>query len=768
MSNRNLKNISSLLQNIENIDMRRFYSTTEFRNRIQNLGQTTGKGGMASEVKVIPNSPYVVKLSRPCLASRDDLKLQCKHLKDDDAIRKIPYGDKMLIELPNFLSESIIGGYMGRLVNARYTLHYMHVLGSWIDVSEETSYLVLPQLKTDLREIIRSVEDIYLLLFQTSQGLTAGQEMDKFTHNDLHAGNILYEEVPVNIRGIKYPIVIHSDTDDSPRIANVYVKNRGYISKIADYGLARMETESFVINGLIDTYPIRHHAVFDRSVDIVSIVSSLFIMPTMKDYDSHIRYVLGNSYDKVRDDILQIVFGPLTFNQILTKYFPNHPKYWRPASAKRKIVYFDINDMHTITRRLAERLVDYNVAEVYDNTRHYQAYELLPLPQYSLLYPWRVESPELRDLDPVIRLSPTSIVEGFDATPIAPGILLESLKIKYNSTIKEWEMTPTKNEINECPIKTQYVHILYLNLERASEAGYRLSQECCKLDTMSYISDKFGVAINGTYFDIHGSFFPIGPFKLKKDPFPRGKTTNATWRQNLPIPDAYKNDYGMVIVPPLESNNDPRIVRYSNAIPLVANIYGSDDSTGLFLAGPLLVENGVKVIDQAMLERTESFGIFEAQKYKCNIEKGNTSKVIINKPYNVYTQRPTGMGIGCVSTEKIPGTVMNCDQISPGELSHISNPNPRTMLLTRKNDDGKGSLALVYFEGRDSRGMGVNAEEMASFASSIGAIDAINLDGGRSSAISWRTEENPEQVFTANVTQKEFYPVGNILAVVKQ
>ena len=87
--------------------------------------------------------------------------------------------------------------------------------------------------------------------------------------------------------------------------------------------------------------------------------------------------------------------------------------------------------------------------------------------------------------------------------------------------------------------------------------------------------------------------------------------------------------------------------------------------------------------------------------------------------------------------------------------------------MTRNNDDGKGDLALVYIEGRDQRGMGLDFVSLTDILRQMGGIDAIGLDGGRSSALTWRTSYNPNYIYTANKAQRETYAVGNIFGIIK-
>lgn len=79
--------------------------------------------------------------------------------------------------------------------------------------------------------------------------------------------------------------------------------------------------------------------------------------------------------------------------------------------------------------------------------------------------------------------------------------------------------------------------------------------------------------------------------------------------------------------------------------------------------------------------------------------------------------------------------------IRPGYPSHASDPNPRTCVFT----DSNGNFFVMHVEGRKTScgGVGVDLFDLAKICKSMGAVNAINLDGGSSSKLIWKEKNNP-------------------------
>jgi exopolysaccharide biosynthesis protein len=75
----------------------------------------------------------------------------------------------------------------------------------------------------------------------------------------------------------------------------------------------------------------------------------------------------------------------------------------------------------------------------------------------------------------------------------------------------------------------------------------------------------------------------------------------------------------------------------------------------------------------------------------------------------------------------------DCDEISPGELYHIGNPNPRSIIANKGN-----KTYFICIEGRTKKYKGATFEQMTDFlVNYLQVNDAINLDGGASISLMW-------------------------------
>jgi exopolysaccharide biosynthesis protein len=100
----------------------------------------------------------------------------------------------------------------------------------------------------------------------------------------------------------------------------------------------------------------------------------------------------------------------------------------------------------------------------------------------------------------------------------------------------------------------------------------------------------------------------------------------------------------------------------------------------------------------------------------------------------------------------------------PGELSHASNPNPRTVIAT-KGPFGN-ELGFFYVEGRMKRGYGMDLVMIAKYLAKLGWEKAINLDGGASSQMIWK-RHGDNFVTQVNSAHDFSYPVGSVISLTK-
>lgn len=275
-----------------------------------------------------------------------------------------------------------------------------------------------------------------------------------------------------------------------------------------------------------------------------------------------------------------------------------------------------------------------------------------------------------------------------------------------------------KSVISECLIGPQVIHVIYIN---SKASNYSFINKCCGESVESQLNNfPRGVAINTTFFNIghkdlkrHDNgdrlyYAPIGFF--------HGTTQDEYSNIYYNIDLNYEPFYRYVCI----KNNEISFLQINASVEQIKNQYDI-----IFAAGPMLIENNQKIYTN------ENPSLFTC---------GN----FYNNTYITYEYENNK----CVQkTKPLPQTAGDCgtsNSIPPGNLGHGSNPNPRSMLITRDNNDQKGDVAFIYIEGRTSHAVGLDFFQQVQLAKFLGATNAINLDGGASSGIAIRTTTNIE------------------------
>lgn len=98
-------------------------------------------------------------------------------------------------------------------------------------------------------------------------------------------------------------------------------------------------------------------------------------------------------------------------------------------------------------------------------------------------------------------------------------------------------------------------------------------------------------------------------------------------------------------------------------------------------------------------------------------------------------------------------------KIPPAMPTHASDLNPRTCLFI----DNNNNIFVMHVEGRQRNigGIGIDLFDLAKMCKEMGAVNAINLDGGGSSKILWK-----ELGVTADYVGQREYTIGNAIAIV--
>lgn len=697
-------NIDFLINNLNTITPESFSLTSYFLRNIQphiKSANYLGEGAFGAVYK-IPNTNLVVKVVEPCLGFVHATELYCDDMKNGSQIIRTINSNRRLIIFPNYLGEAIIGGFLNYL--QYYTPHFTRIYGIYLSSFEEKSYQVMEQVKTNIHDVINTKEDVYLMLFQIAHGLTTAQDVFRFNHYDLHAGNIGYIDVDTDYYEYHYDSI------------TAYVRNPQFLVKIYDYGLSRVENSTYIINSKYDNIPIDSYSVFNAYYDFLALMGSL--LTSNFDLAQKVRSLLtsdelANLLGFIVGEYKQSTVSSNDFiDDIMDKYYGYSLNYfgWRPYPTHiRHTLYTNPRTINQILIYLSSILKDIIVVKPDFNSRiiHTQM-----LPSWMKRYKYQ---PLIYKTIDVQNFGNINVIdEGIEERSIT-NVVFPRRHFNYTGNLKSNEKHLT-------------IHTVYINSRLALSRGYSFKSLCCKMDPLTFMENYYGVTINGGFYDIGNTYELVGRY--------RQMLNNYSYETNTEIQPYYDYYYGYLVV-------DNGIAIYPLA---TMSIDEYSTMQNAFAAGPVLIWEGRPLIDEADMNITEhKIRIFQCQ----NPSPPSDRKL-------VPLSKPPGLDLS-------PEYTFNCTKIQPGELSHGSNPNPRTMLITR---DGDFDIVFVVVEGRNDRSDGADFLDLVEIAQQLGARNAINLDGGRSSNIVWRSPKDPNTI-TAS-TYIESYPVGNILTLSKQ
>lgn len=253
----------------------------------------------------------------------------------------------------------------------------------------------------------------------------------------------------------------------------------------------------------------------------------------------------------------------------------------------------------------------------------------------------------------------------------------------------------------------QVIHVAAI--DQNVNNGYTFGLDCCKVDTKMYFQSHDilgGVVINASFFRYKTDYLPIGHYKF------------GTYKSYVPIPVDYANKlYALIGI-----DYDGKI-HIDNVTQESANKYYE-----YFTCGPILVWDGKLLITENTLL---------------------DPRLSCRKPKTIAETKKN----------KFDDGVLNCNLSEDGDLRDLSNPRPRSALCI----NSKGIVILVYVEGRDKKGVGMDASQLAEYCLSIGAKNAVALGDGIGAGMVWK---NPDEdvVCLPNRERTYSFPVGTILS----
>lgn len=345
------------------------------------------------------------------------------------------------------------------------------------------------------------------------------------------------------------------------------------------------------------------------------------------------------------------------------------------------------------------------------------------------------------------------------------------------SGIPGYTRTPS-TALYTCDNSKQIIHLAYIDIALAKLNGFSVRNDCCDLDLFSYLENyNEGFVVNTTFFDIRDDFAtgktksyrPIGEFKNKY----YNKVKGSNDFPLMYIQAAEKNRPGsskfLYPVVVFDNDDDVDIIPWDDGVPLRYSKY--------FRAGPLLFYYDNARYFDVMTEDTlrtlfdvqlpEKAYLFQSQ------ESGSENRDVefrkpISSDYKVVQGRCENQDPNVDFDTLVP----NVFTISPGELAHAGNPNPRMALVIRdvsKITSGpRTKHVFVFVEGRTQESSGVDFKDLTDICKRIpGAILAINLDGGGSAGFMWKSSEFRDQIFTPNTNSTYSYPIGGVFSIVR-
>lgn len=722
------------------------------------IKQKLGQGGSGTVYRI--SDQIVMKSTRMCLPSEDPRsrlgvnKVLCAFSKEGSLSLTFPQSDQLVYYMPNYLSEYLIGILLWHRLQT-YTPSFIEIKGGLFDQNKERFLLFMENL-SPITQKIKSKTDFYYLFFIIFYSLHVAQVYYRFSHNDLHLGNIMARAFD------------SSSSQTFPLNNGKLLSLQGfdYIPVMTDFGLSQLElkqthiTPRYTLSSpKIQGLSVSNWNFFNPYLDGFSLYGALSVFKAAN-FTAN-TYSLGKQQSQWFKDtsgrpLWHEQIDRLLFRSLLKKDLPENEL----RALRYKIYSWSLTKPSTFLGTWRPDPVVLNTQDIYAEpieTARFWARKLVESGKgvISELLPMTDE--RRIEYEPVpIRFDNNFIERTIKSTDSIDNVIkIESyqpenidwskLRSFPDSYVPSYHRTPSEEEKRTCNTRHQHITVAYINTFKSKLLGYELKNDCCRLDLFEYLKNyKSGVVINSSYFDPDTEnkthFMPIGPFR------------NDNFKSNfLEVPPEYRNLYGVVALNP--ENNEIDILKYDQLDKVATSKYN------FFVVGPVIVDDN----------KTISSGILFDPRFQCSTQ-GNPDLSGDWVEEHVRYRKISGT---CQETTITPNpNVKECKYHQKGRLGHLANPNPRSALVIRSKEaqkDGKGDLALVYVEGRDQRGVGMDVYQLAEFCREIvGAEKAINLDGGASSNLVWRKEEAPQKVFAPNPRNLKTYPVGTVLAWVRK
>lgn len=771
-----LDDYDEFLTKFEGVTLHRPDIIAEIHDALQTgapIGQRSAMG-----YAMLTQDGNVVKVLHLCGGTQQtEMKDEmCIQAKTGDKIYRFPssFEGKEIVFAPGYITESIIGVLLSDENSAipLYTPSVPRTLGfQYVGDPEYTVYTVMDRLNS-LNDKIHNEYDLIYMFFQSASALNTLQKLNRFTHYDLHTGNLM------------------TKPRDNYSTVYVYQLNNGqYLYSwsfwdicLIDFGFSRMETGRSVIMSSTPFFGPRRggqyvsYYSFDPYVDMFCLLYFGLFWGRRSDGSVHgrpVNFAMGDPptrnliarrliVDFLNIDVDMNNYDATTaairtsLHRIIGNSYPN---MWRPIPPELS-KYDPGNNIYPALspEDFMSKIADFLVEMQQSTQPGFDATEKYAVARYLRDYGMVVST--RRDIDLIGRYGITH-VKYYDLPP-------DTMNTRYYPTVnadneygnawgvmtltsdhnfnlhdaygREIDVRRTLANFNKQPrlpssmvirndLSTQFVHVAFIYQAQGMANGYRWKMECCRVDMRNYFNTPTiasGIAINAGFYRLHKDFLPIGYYRTDDIVF------------NIPVPEGYGHLYGMVGI---DHNGELDIVRGLDP-------KNARDYPHILSVGPVLVWNGQRVMtDNELYDPDLECRLPTQTEYQ--YARVNNEEV----PENLFA----------VPGDANSPVIKNCSNVSPGELSHAANPNPRSALAIM---DG-GIVLMVYVEGRDQRGDGMDLSQLSEVCLNLGADKAINLDGGGSSQLIWKNE-NDNSIKQTNPSHEFVYPVGNIISFVRE
>ena len=807
-------------------------------------GNQIAAGGFGAAFGNNAHPNIVVKRSRPCPQNLPPnynisifydpalpdftpaLRQMCKLSSEGSLIFRIPNTvlNKTNILCPNYISENLIGVLLYRILQ-RYTSSFVSIYNFAINIPPEFSQNIAERFNTEIYTsmerlqpiipLINSKKKLFYILFQVCQGLSCSQELLKFTHYDLHTGNVLARTTPPN----SFKINIY-ELDNG----QYFYTRSNFDTVITDFGFSRIETPNhIIIPTTVVQYPdvrktsAQEKGLYNPYIDIINFFYYAFMqafrIPSFGQFPFDASPANPQNYNDIQNMFIRIFKRLLNLpanqyntandinNLITGPGNQNLVAYWRVKTQKINQLPFKPTKATQMMTKLALmckellELPDFNIIPppappqitIHEHiVNHLQGNRFLLLDNYveipngvyngiqttSVLYP-QINHTDKQDLTFYkYRLFDDNILFGQDRNvdiddgisvryinglPQA-GFINTTLRHDFDANLLP-NNPPNFNNYHRTPNQSMILPVgnPTSTFQNQLITIVSINQEIVLNNDYKFRSDCCKIDPRN-YFQ--NSFMKSGVlinstfFNLfKKTDTPIGYTrTNGIIFEN-PIPPLFRRYYGCVAIN--ENGN----------LEILETMEGAEDISGdVITVGPLLVWNGVKRFTENMIAN--------------------------DRAIDPNTNLPVGPRI-FQCADNVPSPDIHGCGMNPGELYHAGNPNPRSAVVI----DTANNIHFIKVEGRDNRiaanpaggvdnaAAGMDLSQLADFCiNGIREVNrlkgifvngvppagrfAINLDGGGSSQIVFKIKNTDYITLTHGMDFD--YPVGGILALVKE